>query len=85
MIEFEDVEQPENIEKNNMKVKQKQEMWILKILKTLTQSKEGPTKGRGDYHPKIKFGGKNYDTQFTTSTRAKKKILCMTCKNQMWM
>ena len=29
----------------------------------------------------MKFGGKEYDTQFTTSTGEKKNILCMKCTN----
>ena len=36
--------------------------------------------GKSGERLKLKFGGKKYDTQFT-STGMKKNILCMTCIN----
>ena len=39
---------------------------------------------KGVEHPNMKFGGKTYDTQFTTSTVKKKTFLCMTCTNYTW-
>ena len=36
--------------------------------------------GKGVERLEMKFGGKKYDTQFT-STGKNKNILCMTCRN----
>ena len=81
MIEDEDMDQPEEIEKNQDM--REIELWDLetKDHKNTNKSPIRENAGKGIERLGMNFGDKTYDTQFTTRTGEKKNMLCMACTN----
>ena len=74
MIEDEDMEQPEQIDKNQYEKEIKIGYLETKQLKNKNKIPRRDNVGNGVEHIKMKFGGKTYDTQLTTRTEGKGKI-----------
>ena len=77
MIGDEDMEQPEEIETNKYEREIEAGYLETKEHKNTNTRPIRANSGKGVEILEMKFGGKKYDTQFTTSTGEKKKILCM--------
>ena len=73
MIEYEDMEQPEEVETNQDERKIEAGYMEAKYRENTNTSPRRANAGKGVERLEMKFGGKTYDTQFTTSTGEKKK------------
>ena len=73
MIEYEDMEQPEEIETNQNESKIESGYVETNEHGNMNTRTIRANAGKGVEHPNMKFGGKTYDTKFANSTGKKKK------------